>query len=224
MQKFETKKLFYNKYLYGLSFRNPLVSIFRNKNFRYAKSVIDDLQRSHEAGMPLWLKTMRREKQVKQDDFTAIRTLFNECTSYTNDYTLRIEGSILKIYSNDKSWIKSLIKKFDCITEFYQPDPKFAQFLIDNHNTIIVDGDCPHEYKITFGNNTLPTALADWCDRNSNKVKITSDTKDEIRRNGYVAGRYMYVKNDSTLMLCNLIAGTSFARIDKLVSRQNIDK
>ncbi len=224
MKKFETKKLFYNKYLYGMSFRNPIASIFRNKNFRYAKSIIDDLQRSHESGLPLWIKKTMKEKQIRQDEFTDVRTFFNECFSYTKEYLLRCEGNVVKVYSNDKPWLKSIAKKITSTTEFYEPDPKLAQFLMDNHKTMIVNGDFPYEYKITFGNNPLPASFGEWCDRNKNKVKITPATNDEIKKNGYVAGRYMYAKNDSTLMLCNLIAGTSFARIDKLVSRQNIDK
>ena len=94
-----------------MSFRNPIASIFRNKNFRYAKSIIDDLQRSHEAGLPLWIKKTMKEKQIKQDEFTDIRTFFNECTSTQKEYLLRCEGNIVKIYSNDKSWLKSIAKK-----------------------------------------------------------------------------------------------------------------
>ena len=79
-------------------------------------------------------------------------------------------------------------------------------------------------YKISFGHKTVPNGFAKWCEANKNEVKITDDTLDNIKKDGYCHGRYMYIKDDSILMLCNLIAGDCFNRIDKLVYRQNIDK
>ena len=49
LKKHETTKLFYNKYLYRLGIRNPLASIFRNKNFAYASTILDQLQQDFES-------------------------------------------------------------------------------------------------------------------------------------------------------------------------------
>ena len=78
--------------------------------------------------------------------------------------------------------------------------------------------------RCTFGFKKIPSNLADWCDRNRAKIKISKDTLKNIRTSGFVHGRYMYVKDDSILMLINIMAGNCITRTDKLVTQQNIDK
>ena len=59
---------------------------------------------------------------------------------------------------------------------------------------------------------------------NDNQTQEKKDTLKNIRTSGFVHGRYMYVKDDSILMLINIMAGNCITRTDKLVTQQNIDK
>ena len=224
MKKLQTKKLFYNQYLYCVTCFNPLISIFRNKNLGQAKITLDDIQNKYESGLPLWIKSALKQKSIETKDFLDAKILYNFFANNNDDYKLRCEVNNLCIYSNDKSWLKEIIKKVNSVELFYEPSPNSLNFLQANKNTIIVDDDFPYGYKCTFGYKKIPSNLADWCDRNKAKIKISKDTLKNIRTSGFVHGRYMYVKDDSILMLINIMAGNCITRTDKLVTQQNIDK
>lgn len=218
-----TNKLFYNKYLYSLNCVNPLTTIFRNKNFRHAKSVIDGLESNHHEGLPLYLQKARRRKEISAEDFYDVKTLYREFVNTNEEYKLRCQGNTFTVYSNNKNWLKTIQNKIKSAREFYEPDSAYVDFLKNNTHTILVD-DATWSYKCTFTHGKVPAAFATWCEKNRNKVKITQSAIDDIKHNGFASGRTCYIKDDSILMLCNLIAGNCFNRIDKLVCRQNIDK
>ena len=71
--KYETTKLFYNKYLYSLSVNSELTPIFRNKNFKYACTVLDKLQADFEAGRPLIRSFGRYEAPILLEHFLDAR-------------------------------------------------------------------------------------------------------------------------------------------------------
>jgi len=223
LKNFESRKLFYGKYLYALKCRNSIGTIFRNKDLRRAKTVIDNLQRDDNEGIPLWIKNKKLKREISKEDFNDIKTLHSFFANSSEDFVIRCQNISLNIYSNNKDWLKNIQHNIKCAIEFWQPNQQYVQFLIENSNIILVDNP-DYQYKISFGHKTVPNGFAKWCEANKNKVKITDDTLDNIKKDGYCHGRYMYIKDDSILMLCNLIAGDCFNRIDKLVYRQNIDK
>mgnify|MGYP001185229026 CR=1 FL=1 len=223
LKKKTTTKLFYNRYLFSLNCVNPMTAIFRNKNLRWAKSVIDNMQRDYQEGLPIYLQNKMRKKEVSVEAFNDVKTFFNEFSTTKEDYKLRCEGNSFHIYSNNKIWLKNIQKKIKCDKEFFEPDPKTIDFLKNNLNTIIVK-DNKWGYKCTFNYNKVPQSFATWIERNPDKVKITDTAIKEIKNNGWINGRVCYLKDDSILMLCNLMASGCFNRIDKLVCRQNIDK
>tara|TARA_B100002019_G_scaffold15287_1_gene12123 strand:+ start:8137 stop:8808 length:672 start_codon:yes stop_codon:yes gene_type:complete len=223
LKKQLTNKLFYNKYLYSLNCINPMTAIFRNKNFRFAKSVIDNMQNDYHQGLPLYLQRARRKKEINLDDFNDIKILFNEFSRSQEEYKIRCQGNNFIIYSNNKNWLQLIQSKIKSAKEFFEPDPKYVDFLLNNTHTLIVE-NTDYAYKCCFSNNKIPESFATWCEKNRNKIKITDNALNDIKLFGSAHGRTCYVKDDSILMLCNLIAGTIFNRIDKLVCRQNIDK
>ena len=106
--KYETTKLFYNKYLYSLSINSELTPIFRNKNFKFACTVLDKLQANLESGMPLVRKIGRYESPILFEHFLDARTIYNELTRYENSYLLRCENRHLNLYTNDISFLHKL--------------------------------------------------------------------------------------------------------------------
>tara|TARA_B100000925_G_C21911413_1_gene431705 strand:+ start:274 stop:876 length:603 start_codon:yes stop_codon:yes gene_type:complete len=200
-----------------------MTAIFRNKNLRWAKSVIDNMQRDYQDGLPIYLQNKMRKKEISIEAFNDVKTLFNAFSTTKEDYKLRCEGNNFHIYCNNKSWLKNIQRNIKCAKEFFEPDPKTVNFLKNNLNTIIVN-DSKWGYKCTFNYNKVPLAFATWIEKNPEKVKISDTAIKEIKNNGWVPGRVCYLKDDSILMLCNLMASNCFNRIDKLVCRQNIDK
>ena len=181
------------------------------------------MQRNYLEGIPLYLKEKMKHKQISTDSFNDVKTFFKEFSNTNEEYKLRVEGTHFNIYSNNKNWLQNIEKKIKCAVEFYEPDPSTVEFLKNNINTIIVNNP-KWGYKCTFNYNKVPLSFATWCEKNKTKVKISNTALKDIKTNGWVSGRICYLKDDSILMLCNLMAGNCFSRIDKLVCRQNIDK
>ena len=224
LKKHETTKLFYNKYLYRLGIRNPLASIFRNKNFAYASTILDQLQLDYEAGQPLQVTYVMRVQPIRIQDFKDAQILYNELTRYQDDYILRIENQTVSVYSNDKQWLKTLSYKIKNVLDFSEPDTAFVEYLKQNINTIIVEDTFGYDYKITLGNDRCPTIFAQWLRVNRDKVRITDKLIQDIENKYFTTGRYFYLRSENVLMLVKLIILDSIQRIDKLVSKQDIDK
>lgn len=224
LKKHETTKLFYNKYLYRLGIRNPLASIFRNKNFAYASTILDQLQQDYEAGQPLQVTYVMRVQPIRIQDFKDAQILYNELTRYQDDYILRIENQTVSVYSNDKQWLKILSYKIKNVLDFSEPDTAFVEYLKQNINTIIVEDTFGYDYKITLGNDRCPTTFAQWLRVNRDKVRITDKLIQDIENKYFTTGRYFYLRSENVLMLVKLIILDSIQRIDKLVSKQDIDK
>ena len=224
LKKNETTKLFYNKYLYRLGIYNPIGTIFRNKNFAYASTVLDKLQKDYEEGAPLQVTYVMRVQPIKTTDFTDAQVLFNEFSRYKDDFLIRIENSYLGVYSNDKDWLKRLSYKIKNRKDFTEPRSDLVEFLRNNTNTIIVNNDFGYKYKVTLGGNLCNISFADWLENNLDKVKISDILIEDIRNKKYVAGRYFYITSENVLMLIRLIILDSIQRVDKLVSKLDMDK
>ena len=224
LKKHETTKLFYNKYLYRLGIRNPLASIFRNKNFAYASTILDQLQQDFESGLPLQVTYVMRVQPIRIQDFKDAQILYNELTRYNDDYILRIENQTVGVYSNDKQWLKTLSNKIKNVLDFCEPDKEIVEYLKQNINTIIVEDTFGYDFKITLGNEICPTTFSQWLRTNRDKVKVTDKLIEDIENRQYTAGRYFYIRSENVLMLVKLIILDSIQRIDKLVSKQDIDK
>ena len=223
MQKRTTTKLFWGQYLYKLHINNGIGSIFRDKNLSYAREVLDTLQQQYESGKPLMLSSFSREIPVKELSFLDARKLY-KFLSRTNDYQLRIEGSSVAIYSNNREWLhtlKSAINKANW-KEFWEPDPCSISLLTPN--TILVDSNNGYEYKVTFGSNLSDNSgFANWAKSNTKQVKIGPILMESLETNGYVSDLYFYARDEKTLQLCSLML-SNIRRVDKLVVKSNLDK
>ena len=223
MRKFETTKLFWNKYLYKLTINNRIGNIFRYKNLSYARSVLDGMQRAYEAGDPIKLERFRRCDLVTESHFLDARRLY-KFLSKTNEYTLRIEGNTTGIYSNNREWlhtIKSSLHK-ENLLEFWEPDPIGIELL--EVNTIIVDTPILFQYKVMLGSGTMSlTGFANFAAANPKQIKIGPVLKQELEKNGYVSGMYFYARDEKVLQLCSLMLD-NIRRVDKIVAKQSLDK
>tara|TARA_E500000178_G_scaffold289937_1_gene293227 strand:+ start:3825 stop:4517 length:693 start_codon:yes stop_codon:yes gene_type:complete len=221
---YDTTKLFYNKYLYSLSIFNELTPIFRNKNFKFACTVLDGLQANFESGQPLARNINNYTQPIQIGHFIDARTIYNELTRYKKPYIVRCENRHLNVYCNDLSLLERLSKKCKNAISLHQPAKEHLDFIKNNTNTIIVKDDT-YKFKVTFGNNLVPDTLSPWLKVNRDKVKVSDMFINDIDRDmRYVNGRYVYITNEKVLMLFKILAGDCIQRIDKLVCVTNIDK
>ena len=95
-------KLFYSKYLYALKCRNSIGTIFRNKDLRRAKTVIDNLQRDDNEGIPLWIKNKKLKREISKEDFNDVKiTCIFFLQTQIEDFVIRCENTF-NIYSTTK--------------------------------------------------------------------------------------------------------------------------
>lgn len=222
MKKFETHKLFWNKYLYKLVLNNRLAGVFRNKRLSYAKSVLDDLDIKHKAGQPLIRTNTLRQDTITESHYLDAKRIY-KFLSKEDDYMLRIESSNLCIYSNDKQWlntVKSEITVYN-LEEFWEPSVEIMKVL--DANTIIVEQEIPFQFRVTLGRKRGNESFAKWADNNPKQVKLGPILREAMLDQGYVDGMYFYARDDRTLQLCNLMLD-NIRRIDRVVSKRNIDK
>jgi hypothetical protein len=223
LKKCETTKLFWSKYLYKLCIHNGIGTIFRDKNLSYAREVLDKLQQQYEEGDPLVVTRYFRETPVTELSFLDARKLY-KFVSKTDDYTLRIEGTTVCIYSNNREWIhtlKSAINKANLL-ELWEPNPDHLTHL--EPNTIIVENDNGYNFKVTLGPGVGDTSgFANWAKNNPKQVKVGPQLQHNLEHNSYASDMYFYARDEKTLNLCELML-SNIRRIDKLVVKSYLDK
>ena len=219
IRELETTKLFYNKYLYKLLLHNPLVSIFRDKNFTYARQQLDALQLKYESGDKLRVSEHRLAVSVEQ--FVGAKFLLTELDKQI-DFKLRIESPRMAIYSNDKKWLEYMKTKPLKFFEFWSPNNKYVHLL--QKNTILTnDINFGYTYKVTFSDKIDPNFYK-WIINNPSKVKAGDTCLESIKKGQYVRGFYVYIKDDKILSLVLLMIGSQIARIDNIVYKKVKDK
>jgi len=219
LKKHKSHKLYYDKYLYKLGVLNSLSHIFREKNFSFARSILDQIQHNYEEEGKLYYKVYLSERSVSHLQFNEAKLLLSEFTKTdTNeDFKLRVERHRCLIYTNNLSWLENLIAKVTC-DELWEPvTPKLEK------NIIISDEPKPYEYKVTLGARVNPQ-LANWAKNNQDKIWIGEKLLSYIEDSAYTQGMYFYLRDERILQLVSIIIGNSIKRVDKIVCSQNIDK
>ena len=98
-------------------------------------------------------------------------------------------------------------------------------FLLENKNVIIVDNEPEFMYKVSFGRKSGKKELAKWIANNRDKVVCGPRLYESLQNeNRYIQSQYIYAKDEKVVLLLQMIVGDNITRIDKLVSKQNIDK
>ena len=228
LQKFYTTKLFYNKYLYKLRVKNTVGPIFRGMNLGYVKSKLDAMQSDAEADMPIQspfnhIHSRKKEKTVSLETFMDACGVYNALEKNKDYAMVRCEGFNLDIYSNEPEWLKNLMGQVDC-WQWHEPEnDEIFDYLIDNANTKIIDGDVVWEYKAILGRKVDPN-FADYCENNPDGFRIGNVAKRVVRNNHFAEGFYFYAKNERYLMLAKIALGGQIRRVIKYVSRNDLHK
>ena len=223
LRSYDNKKLFWNEYLYKLTVRSQLCTIFRNNKLMYARKELDDLQRKADKQQPLeWTQWMRSET-ISLKHFEQAKVLHNILAN-SSGYTLRVEKPHICLYSNDLEWLESLGNKVDALS-LHMPDPTIVDHLSKEENIVVLEKDNGCELRVTLGVQSN-TAWTNWILANQDKVKIGPVLEKQMRRPGHYVtyeGLYFYVRDDKILQMISLL-GVNIRRIDKIVCKENLDK
>lgn len=130
----KTKKKFYNKWLYKTSLKIDGASVFRMYTFDQIKNVLDNTDEKHKS---YFLEKARKNKT----DFSRIIDFLSGIPKET--YSLRIESSILDIYSNDKKFNLSILDNLkDMVRSSFEPE----EYLLNtDENDLILAAKYPKD-------------------------------------------------------------------------------
>jgi len=212
----DTTKLFYDQYVYKLTFINGLASIFRNKNLTYARMILDRLDSSEQDGEPLAVRRVRRIEPVTIAQFNDAKKLIQFFYKF-DDYTLRIELSKISIYSNSKVWLTSIKDAVDpeSLQGFWEPNPTHASILKPN---VLITNSYPNfNYKVTLGRGIGSPEFAKFALNNPTLIKAGPEMLSRCHHKNYMDGFYFFVRDEKTLALINLFI-SNIRRIDKIVA------
>lgn len=229
LRLYETKKLHYNKYLYKLALANPLAPWFRTEfqkdgSLKVLKSKLDDYQILYDIGQPMYRTVYRSELPITDHEFLDARDLYDGLL-LADDYKIRVERwSGFCIYSNEKDFLVDLANKMRVSArEFWEPDSKNIEFLLDKKNTVIVDTPPQFPLKITFNYKRINPSFANWLENNKDKSSAGTQALSNIN-SGYASGNYVFLRDERVLTMVQLIVGHNIQRIEQLVYKGDIDK
>lgn len=226
----ETNKLFYNKFLYKVVIYNSLAGIFRSelqrgRKLSYARAELDRMHQEYENGLPITKQVFRSSKLISTEEFFDAQDIY-KILKKSSDYMVRVGvGFDLIIYSNNKNFLLSIIKKIrNSNTRFYEPNLDVKDFLTKNKDIVITKCKPDFPLRIILGRKTSNSDLAKWLKNNKDKSKVGKKTLQYLEENSYVDGLYFYVRDEKVLQLIYLMCGDNIRKIEKLVWQHEIDK
>jgi len=224
MQKsYDSKKLFWNEYLYKLVIKSQLSSIFRNNKLLYARKILDELQRQADKKESLHLTQFLRSELVSLEHFEKAKAL-HQMLSNKTDYCLRVEKPTVCVYSNDLDWLEEIGYKINA-DSLHLPDPTIVDYLSKEQNIVVLEKDNGCSLRVTLGVQSN-TNWTNWILNNQDKVKIGPILEKNLvqpQRYTTYEGLYFYVRDEKILQMISLL-GINIRRIDKIVCKENLDK
>jgi len=149
----DTVKLFYGKYLYKVDLNLPHGHYFRNKNLDYARKALDHMQdQAVEHGKitePFVYSSLSRSIEI--NSFNNLKKLYSILKNSKN-YTIRIEGTIVSIYSNNYNLINELLGTFPkrALNVYKPKDESHKRLLLSDENVLFIKNESKWNYKLTL--------------------------------------------------------------------------
>lgn len=214
----QTKKLFYDKFVYKITVVTALAENFRGNDIpatsHYLQHVYEKMVEKGETERSWgsrWNVKIIKLHQVQRD------ITFSHLISSLDSYHVRVEGNHLSVYTNDLDFLENTKKLYDepyALREMWLPEnDKIKDFLLSNPKKIIRP-EYSHKYKVTV--NSIPDieSFKQWASKLP-KLKVMS-------RNNYTIGGYFYVADEKTLSLCRIFLGDRIRRVDEILLENEI--
>lgn len=227
MKTFETTKLFYNKYLYKVVLINKLAITFtktwNRNNWSHVKKELERLDILYREKKPLYRTLFRHDDIISTDDYLVAKSLLYYIQDADmSSYTLRTENNTLSIVSNNKDWL-SLIKSNHPVVEWWEPKAYFVEILQSDPKISLKNPNFAYNYKV-YLKDRVDCNLAKWLHSYQNSCKVGPVALKNIEDSSFTHGNYFYVKDEKTLLLLKIPFINSIKRIEKLVSKDDVDK
>lgn len=181
----QTKRKFYNKWLYKVTLKIKGVTQFRVKH--------------------LW-EVVAFSKNAKLVELATALELQND-----QDRAVRIENNQIDVYTNDLLFFENIIKQFELdIIHCFAPTVG-SENMLDQKRTII-SSKLPHDkyrYKVFLQPHKLSSEdklrWINWMDTQADRVLISESVKNWfIKTNWNWDRRYVYVEDEQTLLMIKM--------------------
>lgn len=213
-----TKKLFFDKYLYKVSVWSALSEQFRGKSIDHTEAslrqILNEMEYKGETSRLVGNQWYSKTVTVQDVRLTLALAIL---ASGVDDYHFRVEGNTLSFYVNDETALGTVCDLFDNtgkIREVCRPEnDKIKDFLLANPKQII-RAEYSHKYKVTVNALRDADSFKQWAEKLP-KLKV-------MPKNNYTVGGYFYVADLKTLSLCQIFLGDRICRVDELRSFSEI--
>ena len=220
----DTRKKFFNKYLYKIVIYAPATRLILSKSRMSSAELLEERKQLMEYRNHInryWFpRGAQSITEASSDQIEYFRTVAKE---YKDQIKMRVEEPNLTVYSEDEKILFEIAENDPTrrIAEFHRPVNSDAKTAL-NKGEVLIKMPTEYEYKITFkeGFTTgkdVSTQIYDYLYNLGDDVKMTkSCVKNLTARNYWYTSTYFYCKDPSITTFLNLIAPGSISGIYKL--------
>lgn len=132
---------------------------------------------------------------------------------HETNYRVRVEGSLMSIYSNDELLIQKLAKEVHLKIKYVsRPLPEAIAHLEQNK---IVTKTIDEKYKVVLNEKSKDfSSFVEWC-KNNDKVRISDNTLRRLLKNRR-SEVFFYVKDEKCLTLVKLMIGDAIRKVEEV--------
>ena len=222
LKLYETKKLFYKKYLYKLLIVNDLNTLFRgefqkSENLSFAREKLDEFARNYRNGEPLKQLFFRTEREVTMEHYVDAKNLYLLLKNEFGNYKIRVEtGRSITVYTNDELLLQNIAERLgNTVREIWKPAIGTHQLL--EANSIIVNCEPEFPIRVFFKDERVPVDFANWLRANRDKSRIGDKALGCIDRKIHLGGFYFHVRDEKVLSIVHMLIGHGIREIYNLV-------
>ena len=204
----QTNRKFYGKWLYKASFKLEGAGLFRNKSLDEIEIFCDKSEPPDRYSVySIWHRAWNNREPLKE--FAVFLKPYDK-----NIYNLRIEGSLIDVYTNDKEFYTDISLKFNEILRHrFEPSESNIGVLESGQNYITVDKLpkgrynyrvylLPHKMK---GDSEGKQRYLEWLKKQAPKVTCTTAVEKWFLTTDWNWDRrYILVEDESTLLMLKL--------------------
>lgn len=216
----KTKKKFYNKYIYKVSLNFPGISGLRYFDLSKFLEICQTTKTINSSDASWKDKTMNRMIEHK-DIWVELIPFINSYEK--NTYSKRLEGDNIDFYTNDKSFYDGLCDRFgEFVRLRFQPPKGLEKTLLEEEKKIFVK-QFPHgiyQYKAFLHPHKIPQDdkrnLVEWLEKQTPNITFTPSIKRWVlNTTENWDRRYIYVKNEQTLLMIKLRTSSLLGQVFK---------
>ena len=216
----KTTKLFYSKWPYKVSVRTRGAYLIRFYGAEILIRRFDD---------PTDNFSYHRLKPHELEDLEKCARNVLKLKNIPN-IKYRYEGGTINLFTDTIEVFDIICNTFlSKIVEVWKPTNDFEiQHLKDNINNVIVDvlPYNKYKYKVVLRYNT-PAAIREsifkWLGNNQFSTRPSNATRRFLTCHSYIQSPFIYIEDDKTLMMLQLIAGEQIKKTEKYIIRTDIN-